>query len=155
MLDLVVTGGQRGADQAGWRAARAGKIPTGGWMTRGFLPETLDGQADESHPEFADLDNASHEYAVRTAANVRDSDATIWVGSTDTSGARATLGACRRLGRPCLCVVEGQSRPSEVADWIAANGFHVLDVAGNRESKAIGIGERGERFVRVVLRQRS
>jgi hypothetical protein len=55
MLGLVVTGGQTGADQGGWRAARAAGIPTGGWMTRGFLTETPDGRGDESHPEFAGL----------------------------------------------------------------------------------------------------
>jgi hypothetical protein len=37
-----------------------------------------------------------------------------------------------------MLVVEGQTRPSEVADWIGANGFRVLNVAGNRESKAPG-----------------
>src|SRR5262245_6120448 len=55
MLDRVVTGGQTGADQAGWRVARTAGIPTGGWMTRGFLTETPDGRGDEPHPEFAEL----------------------------------------------------------------------------------------------------
>jgi hypothetical protein len=77
----------------------------------------------------------------------------LWLGATDTSGARATLGACRRLGRPCLCVVEGRTRPSEAADWIAANGLRVLNVAGNRESKAPGIGARAERFMGEVFRR--
>src|SRR4051812_27916173 len=104
ILDRVVTGGQTGADQAGWRAARAAGIPTGGWMTRWFLTEAADGRGDEPHPEFAALSGArempTDRYAARTEANARDSDATLWFGATDTSGARATLGACRRLGRP-------------------------------------------------------
>jgi hypothetical protein len=157
MLDRVVTGGQTGADQAGWRAARAAGIPTGGWMIRGFLTETAEGRGDEPHPEFADLYGArelpTSNYADRTEANARDSDATIWFGSADTSGARATLGACRRLGRPHMLVVEGRTRPSEVAAWIAANAFRVLNVAGNRESKAPGIGATGERFLGEVFRQ--
>jgi len=37
MLDLIVTGGQTGADHAGWRAASAAGIPTGGRITRGFM----------------------------------------------------------------------------------------------------------------------
>ena len=49
MLDKVISGGQTGADQAGWRAARAVGIPTGGWMPLGFLTE------DSPRPEFADL----------------------------------------------------------------------------------------------------
>jgi Circularly permutated YpsA SLOG family len=32
MLDKVISGGQTGAAQAGWRAARAVGIATGGWM---------------------------------------------------------------------------------------------------------------------------
>jgi hypothetical protein len=157
MLERIVTGGQRGADQAGWRAAKAAGIPTGGWMTRGFLTEAANGHGDEPHPEFADLYGAreipSTRYADRTEANARDSDATLWFGSADTSGDRATLGACRRLGRPHMLVVEGQTRPSEVADWIAANAFRVLNVAGNRESKSPGIGGRVERFLAEVFRQ--
>jgi hypothetical protein len=39
VLDRVVSGGQTGADQAGWRAARASGIATGGWMPEGFLTE--------------------------------------------------------------------------------------------------------------------
>jgi hypothetical protein len=84
-------------------------------MVQGFLTETPDGRGDESHPEFAELYCArevpSTRYADRTEANARDSDATIWFGATDSSGAKATLGACRRLGRPCLCVVEGVTSP--------------------------------------------
>ena len=39
MVTMVISGGQTGADQAGWRAAEACGIPTGGWMPRGFLTE--------------------------------------------------------------------------------------------------------------------
>ena len=39
MIKLVISGGQSGADQAGWRAAQACDIPTGGWMPFGFLTE--------------------------------------------------------------------------------------------------------------------
>src|SRR4051794_34804286 len=94
MLERIVSGGQTRADQAGWRAARAAGIPTGGGMTRGYLTEAPNGRGDEPHPEFADLYGAgempSNRYAARTEANARDSDATIWFGHTDSSGARAT-----------------------------------------------------------------
>jgi hypothetical protein len=39
MLVKIVSGGQTCADKAGWRAARAFGIPTGGWMSLGFLTE--------------------------------------------------------------------------------------------------------------------
>jgi Circularly permutated YpsA SLOG family len=39
MITLVISGGQTGADQAGWRAAQACDIPTGGWMPLHFMTE--------------------------------------------------------------------------------------------------------------------
>jgi hypothetical protein len=53
MIERVISGGQTGADQAGWRAARAYGIPTGGWMPLGFLTET------GPRPEFTELDGAT------------------------------------------------------------------------------------------------
>jgi hypothetical protein len=49
MLDRIISGGQTGADQAGWRAARACGVPTGGFMPLGFLTE------GGPRPEFAAL----------------------------------------------------------------------------------------------------
>jgi Circularly permutated YpsA SLOG family len=49
VLERVVSGGQTGADQAGWRAARASGIAIGGWMPADFLIE------DGSRPEFAEM----------------------------------------------------------------------------------------------------
>jgi hypothetical protein len=47
----------------------------------------------------------------------------------------------------------GGTRPSEVAGWLAERGVRVLNVAGNRESVARGIGARVERFMRDVFRR--
>jgi hypothetical protein len=59
-----VGGGGTGIDKAGWCAARAAGIPTGGWMTRGFPTEAPDGHGDESRPEFAEM------YRARAAIRV-------------------------------------------------------------------------------------
>jgi hypothetical protein len=48
MIERVIAGGQTGADQAGWRAARASGIATWGFMPLGFLTE------DGPRPEFAE-----------------------------------------------------------------------------------------------------
>jgi hypothetical protein len=91
-------------------------------------------------------------YKSRTQANVRDSDATLWFGDVYTPGGAATLDACREMGRPFLIVYNGGSvRPSEVATWIQERGVRVLNVAGNREGKARGIGDRVERFLGAVF----
>ncbi|MBV8609509.1 MAG: hypothetical protein JO034_18890 [Singulisphaera sp.] len=77
----------------------------------------------------------------------------MWFGSADTPGARATIDACRKLSRSCLRVEEGFTRPSHVAEWIVAHKIKVLNVAGNRESRAPDIGARVERFLADVFRQ--
>jgi Circularly permutated YpsA SLOG family len=68
MLDRVLSGGQTGADQAGWRSARACGLAIGGWMSLGFLTE------DEPRPEFAELYGAvempTADYPSRTRRNV-------------------------------------------------------------------------------------
>jgi hypothetical protein len=50
-------------------------------------------------------------------------------------------------------VIDGLTRPSDVAAWLGTNGFKVLNVAGNRESNWPGIGEKVERFLLAVFRQ--
>jgi hypothetical protein len=40
-----------------------------------------------------------------------------------------------------------------VAEWIVENKVRVLNVAGNRESRAPGIGDRIERFLADVFRR--
>jgi Circularly permutated YpsA SLOG family len=152
MLDKIISGGQTGADQAGWRAAKAFGVPTGGWMPKGFLTE------DGPHPEFAEQYGAAElptdSDPARTEKNVQDSDATLWFGETTTSGAQETVGACQRLGKPCMPVYPGASfEPSHVATWIAENKIRTLNVAGNREAEEPGIGDRVERFLGQVLQQ--
>ena len=149
-LVKVVSGGQAGADQAGWRAARAAGLATGGWMPRGF--ETEDGPRPEFAAEFGAMAVAGG-YRERTQANARDSDATAWFGDPNTPGGLATLRACRALGRPAFLVRAGRTRPSELAAWLAGRPVAVLNVAGCRESEEPGIGARVERFLAAALRR--
>lgn len=78
MLEKIVTGGQSGADLAGWYAAKAHGIPTGGAMPRGFLTE------DGPRPDYAELFGAvelpTDSYRARTVRDVADSDGTLWFG---------------------------------------------------------------------------
>jgi hypothetical protein len=77
-------------------------------MPLGFLTE------EGPRPDFEELYGAvempTADYPARTRRNAADADATVWFGSTDTPGARATLGACRGLSRPCLTVDRGSQR---------------------------------------------
>ena len=77
----IISGGQSGADQAGWRAARRLGLPTGGWMPRGFLTE------DGPRPEFA-----REHGAVASTAMVSPSTTRVTVAGQDRSATRATAG---------------------------------------------------------------
>jgi hypothetical protein len=152
MLDKIISGGQTGADQAGWRAAKKFEVATGGWMPEGFLTE------DGSHSEFAERYGAAEMPAASeldpTEQNVRDTDATLWFGETTTPGAQATVEACHRSGKPCMPIYPAASfEPSHVASWILENKIRTLNVAGNREAEEPGIGDRVERFLGEVLHQ--
>jgi hypothetical protein len=58
------------------------------------------------------------------------------------------------MGRPDLLVTPRKVvRPSDVARWVRENRVGVLNVAGNRESKAPGIGARLEAFLGRVFRR--
>ncbi len=154
MLERVVSGGQTGADQAGLRAARAVGLPTGGWAPQGWHTET--GPA----PWLASWGLVEFErpgYPARTRANVRDSDGTlVFLGPESTRGTALTLDALASAGKTWLIVPWASvapPRPSNVLEWLAMHRIKVLNVAGPRESRCPGIGERAERFLIRVFRR--
>jgi hypothetical protein len=152
MLQTIISGGQTGADQAGWRAARAFGIATGGGMPKGFL--TADGPRPEFAVRYGAAEMLTDSDLARTEQNVQDSEATLWFGATTTACAQATVGACQRLGKPCLPVYPGAAfEPAHVATWITENRIRTLNVAGNSEREEPGIGDRVEQFLGEVLRQ--
>jgi hypothetical protein len=150
MLEKIITGAQTGADQAAWRVAQAFGVQTGGWMPRGFL--TADGPRPEIAQQHGAAEMPTESYSARTEQNVRESDATLWFGETATSGAQATVGACRSFGKPCMLIYPAASfEPEHVSQWTAECQIRTLNVAGNREADEPGIGDRVQRFLEQVL----
>src|SRR5437762_161045 len=68
MLERVVSGGQAGADQGDWRAARALGIPTGGFMPRGFMTEA--GPRPEFRELYGAVEHPSPDYPSRRLDNL-------------------------------------------------------------------------------------
>jgi Circularly permutated YpsA SLOG family len=153
MIKLVISGGQTGADQAGWRAAQACGIETGGWMPQYFQTET--GPNGSLGRLYNVKTSPTPSCRARTFCNVRESDGTILFGTTDTSGAKATLEACDVWRKPVFLVEPYRSiLPSDVVLWLRQNPqIEVLDIAGNRGTKSSGIGERVERFLKVDFKR--
>jgi Circularly permutated YpsA SLOG family len=147
MVIKIITGGQAGADQAGWRAAKRFGIPTGGAMPRGFLTEA------GPHPEFAELYGA-HEletdsYPARTEANVVAASVTLWFGHLNSAGYRATVAATRKHRKTLNVVIPGESRrPSHVTAWVRMVHPKVLNIAGNRNpSRLASVSDRSDSCV--------
>jgi hypothetical protein len=137
----VISGGQNGADQAGIEAAKIVGLKTGGWLPKGC--RTLDGP----RPKFLDLyqmqEHASASYARRTEANVRDSDGTIRFARVFSSaGEKCTLKAIKWFNKPDLKIdVDNLPAVEQVVSWIKQHNIQVLNIAGNSEQTAEGIGK--------------
>jgi Circularly permutated YpsA SLOG family len=151
----IISGGQTGADQGALAAAKRLGLPTGGWMPRGFMTEagrrtdfaTLYGMHE--HPEA----NSVH----RTETNVREADGTLIVGDADAGGSRDTKEFCIKHAKPCYVLPWRVSQPvpvnaaSDVRDWLAQHEIRILNVAGDRESKAPGIHDAVLAFLLTAL----
>jgi hypothetical protein len=137
----VISGGQNGADQAGLRAAKACGLPTGGWIPKGC--RTLDGPRPDLLDEYGMTEHASEKYPPRTEANVKDSDGTIRFAKTFSSpGEKCTLKAIKWYNRPHFDVnISKPPDPEEVLSWLKKYDIKVLNVAGNSEQTAPGIGD--------------
>lgn len=150
MLEKVISGGQTGADQAGWRAAKAAGIPTGGWMPKGFLTE------DGPRPEFAELygvkEHPVPNYNERTISNIEWADMTLLFGNSNSLGARLAIRTSNNLNRQILVIRNDKNPPPMravclIRRWEAK----VLNIAGNRESKSPGVGDWVEGYLREVF----
>jgi hypothetical protein len=136
VLRRIVSGGQSGADRAALDVALAAGVEIGGWVPKGRLAE--DGVIPDRYIGLREAGSANP--AVRTALNVRDSDATLIVSHGALSGgSRLTLDEARRQGRPVLHVDLDDLPPvravERVREWLLAVRPSTLNVAGPRASK--------------------
>lgn len=128
MLNMVISGGQTGADKIGLEEARKAGIPTGGTAAKGWMTE--DGP-DPSLADFGLVECSKPGYPARTLQNVLDSDATVLFGDMASTGSLQTIRYCVRHGKIYL------TNPQywELVEWIKKHDIYILNVAGNRGSK--------------------
>lgn len=135
MITKIISGGQTGVDRAALDTAIRLGIPHGGWVPKGRRAE--DGPLP---PHYQVRETPSPTYAERTEKNVRDSDGTLIISrGALTGGSRTTREIAAKLGRPWLHVDLARTPAFKaaltIADWLAASGIRVLNVAGPRASK--------------------
>jgi hypothetical protein len=155
VIARVISGGQTGADQAGLRAARAAGLPTGGTAPAGYLTEA--GPRPALLRDFGLVEHASDRYPARTLANVLDADLTLVIAQPLDGGSALTVDYCRRHGRPFLHLAALDASQLDRATAFVRETRRalgrpvVLNVAGNRESKAPGLEVRATDFLRRLF----
>lgn len=132
----VVSGAQTGVDRAALDVALELGIPCGGWVPLGRIDEL--GRIPNRYPNLKETPTADPRE--RTAANVRDSDATLILSHGRlTGGSLYTREEADRLGRPCLHLdlrIRSSGEAVEIAGaWLDENSVQILNVAGPRASK--------------------
>ena len=150
----IVSGGQTGVDRGGLEAAISLGLPYGGWIPKGRLAE--DGSVPLKYVGMQE--HSSSNYAVRTKANVRDSDATLIIAPALplSRGTLLTLRTAERLGRPHhVACLEAANAMDEAVRWLQSfqqiERPFVLNVAGPRESKEPGLEAAVERYVERLI----
>jgi hypothetical protein len=150
----IVSGGQTGVDRAAWDVALERGLEIGGWVPRGRVAE--DGRISERYIGLREAESADP--AVRTALNVRDSDATLVVSHGPPSGGSLlTFHEAIRRGRPVLhldlAALAHAQAVAKLRDWLDAVAPPTLNVAGPRASHDPGIGEQVAALLREALPQ--
>jgi hypothetical protein len=148
MIEKIVTGGQAGAEQEAWSAARRAGIATGGYMPRGFATE------DGPKPRLGALYGAIEfplDEPTRFRANLRRADALLWLGDPLSEDGRSAIAACRELGKPFLTAEPGTTPVSDVVSWLIVFEVRTLTIAASPASRAPELGSRVGRFLDLVL----
>ena len=152
-ITSIVSGGQTGADRAALDVAVALGLPYGGWCPSGGWAEDLPDPPGllARYPLLRPAPPGPA--STRTRWNVRDSDATLVLVLTSTTGSpgtRLTVELAVGLGKPHL-VVPALHSP-EVAEWLASlPAVSRLNVAGPRESEEPGLYDAAYRTLSAVL----
>lgn len=133
MIKKIRSGGQTGADQGGLAAARHLGLMTGGWIPKGCLTEF--GSMPHLLEKYGLTEHTSDKYPPRTAANVKDSDGTVWFGKTGSAGFQCTESACIKHHKPFRVIF----MTLDLIEFIEEFKIQELNVAGNRESTNPGI----------------
>jgi len=157
-ITKIVSGGQTGADSGGIDAAIHCKVPHGGWCPQGRRAEN--GVISD---KYQLKETSSSGYLPRTEQNVIDSDATlIFTIGKLSGGSLKTMEFAQKHKKPVLRIDIGEYSRKDTVNFIlrwfegdvtmptpARNC--IMNVAGQRESKAPGIQEKVKAIMIDVL----
>lgn len=122
----IISGGQTGVDKTALVRAMEMGIATGGWVPKGCRTES---GIDLSLVEvYGCTETENTDYKPRTYRNVRESDVTVWFGTTSSPGFNCTRRAWEAYKKP------RRVNPTPEEFRIICEISEVVNVAGNRES---------------------
>jgi len=152
-VQRIVSGGQTGADRAALDFALENGIPIGGWVPKGRLAE--DGRIAERYAGLVETE--SPDPAVRTARNVRDSDATLILSHGPLEGGSLlTLREATRTSKPVLHLdldrLDVAAAGDRLRAWLASVRPASLNVAGPRASRDPSIAAATGAVLRMALK---
>jgi hypothetical protein len=150
MIQKIISGGQTGVDRAGLDVAIELGLPYGGKVPKGR--KSQDGQVPLKY-QLIELDSPS--YAVRTRANVMDSDGTLIICSKDqfsrSRGTKLTVKFAQQYGKPYWAADPSRDHHKvRVLDWIKEYDIRVLNIAGPREETCPGIHAQTVAFLKSI-----
>lgn len=164
-LARVISGGQTGVDVAALEAAREAGVATGGMMPKGW--RTLDGPRPGYAQRFGMAEHDSPSYAPRTYANVEATDVTVRIAlDFESAGERCTMNAIQKYGREWANIqvrrradgtlVVDEQDIFDAAEIVVAESRRLgrrvtVNVAGNSEKSAPGIGRLARGVVRMLI----
>ena len=133
---IIISGGQTGVDRAALDYGLSNHFQVGGWCPQGR--EAEDGTLNVVYPVSQTF---SAEILNRTQFNVLESDATLILIFDDMDeGTQATYDIARENGKPVFVWKIDQNRNfQQFRNWLDKNNVNVLNIAGPRESNAVGI----------------
>lgn len=150
-VEKIISGGQTGVDRAALDVAIELGIPHGGFVPLGRMAE--DGVVPA---RYQLVEMQTRDYPARTRANVEAADATLLlvcgIIGYGSRGSQLVVSLTEKLNKP-LIALDLCRKPDaeEVRRWLIMLNVRTLNVAGNRESGAVGIGEKAKAFLREVL----
>ncbi len=150
----IISGGQTGVDRAALDFAVRRGLDYGGWCPRGGWAEDFPEPpgALRHYPLLAPTPSADPRQ--RTLWNVRDSDATLIIGSAlcASEGSAFTLSCVIALGKPHHLVdLRNPGAVLAVRAWIERARPQTLNIAGPRESESPGIFEAAATFLGALF----
>lgn len=150
----IISGGQTGADLGGLRAARRVGFITGGWAPKGYLTER--GPLPYLLKSYGLREHWSATYPPRTIENIRDANMTLIFAEKMDKGSAFTRDICFKLHKPVFHISSVDYNAtdldllrsiSDVWKWIETRPHHIINIAGNRESRSPGIGVKTTYFL--------